>query len=229
MTRALAPILIATLFGSPLTAQTAPDLPLTARGNEPFWTVTITPEALRLIEPEGKGSAQDFPYSAETTAEGTLYSTNALTLRITPALCHDDMTGIPHPFRATLTRNGTESTGCAGDPETLLAGDWAGTAVNGTALAEGITVSLSFADGQVSGQSGCNRFTGGYALTGEGLTLTPIAATRMACPAPQMETETALFDALRRTARFDIGADGSLLLFAGDATPVLTASPQRGN
>lgn len=228
MTRALAPLLLA-LMTTPLMAQTAPDLPLTARGNEPFWTVTITPEALRLIEPEGKGSAQDFPYSTETTAEATLFRTEALTLRVTPALCHDDMTGMPHPYRATLTRNGTESTGCAGDPETLLAGDWEGTALNGSAIAEGVTVTLSFDEGQVSGQSGCNRFTGGYALSGEGLTFTPLAATRMACPAPQMETETALFDALRRTARFDIGADGSLLLFAGDGTPALTASPQRGN
>jgi len=229
MTRALAPILIATLFGSPLTAQTAPDLPLTARGNEPFWTVTITPEALRLIEPEGKGSAQDFPYSSSTTTEGTLYTTEALTLRITPALCHDDMTGIPHPFRATLTRNGRESTGCAGDPETLLAGDWAGLTLNGAAIAAGITVSLAFADGQVSGQSGCNRFSGGYALSGEGLTFTPLAATRMACPAPQMDIETALFEALRRTTRFDMGTDGSLLLLSDAPLPLLTAAPQRGN
>ena len=58
------------------------------------------------------------------------------------------------------------------------------------------------AEGRVVGQAGCNRFTGSYTLTGDALTIGPLAATRMACPPPRMALETALFAALDATRAF---------------------------
>ncbi len=57
-------------------------------------------------------------------------------------------------------------------------------------------------EGRVVGHGGCNRFTGGYELEGDALTVGPLAATRMACPPPQMEREQALFAILDRTRGF---------------------------
>jgi heat shock protein HslJ len=71
-------------------------------------------------------------------------------------------------------------------------------------------------DGQGSGSTGCNRFTGRYELTGETLTFGPLAATRMACPPPQMEQESRVFDLLQAVRGFDITDGGDLVLLAGD-------------
>ena len=75
------------------------------------------------------------------------------------------------------------------------------------------------ADGSAAGQGGCNRFTGGYTEAPGELTFGPVAATRMACPEPMMQTESDFFGALDATreavathlllALFD--ADGKLL------------------
>jgi heat shock protein HslJ len=75
--------------------------------------------------------------------------------------------------------------------------------------------SATFADGTVSGSTGCNRFTGRYTLEGEALEIGQIASTRMACPPPADEVERAYLDALGRVAawRFD-GTD--LVLVDGD-------------
>lgn len=198
-------------------------LPLTARGNEPFWSVEATPEGLRLSEPEGKGTVQALPFVQGNDGESLILTTTDFTLRIDPILCRDDMSGTPFPFTATLTRAGVDQSGCAGDSTTLLTADWTVTTLNGGALPEGLGVTLSFMDGRISGSSGCNRFMGSYAVTGEGLRLDGIATTRMACPAPRMETEQAVLAALASVTRFDIDDEGALLLQSEAATTVLSA------
>ena len=75
--------------------------------------------------------------------------------------------------------------------------------------------------GRVMGQV-CNRFSGSFALTTEGITFGPVVASKMACAAPLMQTEQALFAALSHTTRFDIADDGALVLLADDI-PLLTA------
>ena len=215
------------IFSPLLAAASAPaqeiTLPLTARGNEPFWSVEATSEGLRLSEPEGKGTVQSLPFVQGKDGESLILSTTDFTLRIDPILCRDDMSGMPFPFTATLTRAGADQSGCAGDSATLLTADWTVTTLNGSALPEGVGVTLSFMDGRVSGSSGCNRFMGGYAVTGEGLRLDGIATTRMACPAPKMEAEQAVLAALASVTRFDIDDEGALLLQSEAATTVLSA------
>lgn len=222
MTRIVSAALLTLLAVTPSMAQDI-TLPLTARGNEPFWSVEATPEALRLTEPEGKGTAQSLPFTRMTDGGSLILTTTDFTLRLDPTLCHDDMSGMPYPVTATLTRASTALDGCAGDPDNLLAGDWTATALNGAPIPAGAPVTLAFRNDRVTGSSGCNSFTGGYQLTGEGLTLSDLGATRMACAAPQMETEQAVFAAFAAVTRFDIGQDGALLLQSDEQTTVLTA------
>jgi heat shock protein HslJ len=222
------PALTLTIFLSTVpcaaTAQDIADLlPLTARGNDPFWSLTVTADGSSYTDMEGV--TLDAPFTAPTAIEGSLiFATAAGPLRVTDSLCHDSMSGMPYPFSVTLTRNGTDLPGCAGDPARLLDGEWTAITLAGTALPKGADVTLSFDAGRVSGLAACNRYSGSYTLSGEGLTFGPMAGTRMACPPPLMETESAVFAAFARVTQFDIAADGALLLKTDEATPLFTAT-----
>ena len=198
-------------------------LPLTARGNEPFWSVEATPDGLRLSQPEGKGTVQDLPFTQSSEGNSLILTTTDFTLRIDPTVCRDDMSGMPYPYTARLTRASTPLNGCAGEPGQLLAGDWTAADLGGTPIPAGTEVTLSFLDGRLIGNSGCNSYIGSYTLTGEGLSLGSVGATRMACPPEQMQTEQAVFAAFDTIARFDIAPDGALRLLGGDGTTLITA------
>lgn len=199
-------------------------LPLTARGNEPFWSVRLSRDGLQLALPEGKGTTEVHPYSEpETDGDTLIFTTDSFDLRLSQGLCRDTMTGMPYPYGATLRRGGADWPGCAGDPADLLQGDWQAVALDGTALAEGIDISLSFETGRLAGKTACNRVMGSFALTGEGLTFGPLATTQMACPPDIMMVERATLDALAAVTGFDIDAEGHLLLLGADGTARLTA------
>jgi len=57
-------------------------------------------------------------------------------------------------------------------------------------------------DGKVSGDSGCNRYVGGYTISGSSITFGPLAGTLMACPDPQMKAEAAYLAKLQSATKF---------------------------
>lgn len=198
-----------------------PLLPLTLRGNEPFWALTLAPEGLRLERPDA--AALDLPLpAAEAEGDGLTFRAEGIAVGLQAAPCRDGMSGMLYPLTARLTQGGKTLNGCGGDPASLLAGSWAATEIGGKALRGGAEVTLVFDGDRLTGRA-CNRFSGSYALTGEGLSFGPAAATRMACPAPQMEAETATFDALAAATGFDIDAEGQLVLVAADGSALLKA------
>jgi heat shock protein HslJ len=81
-------------------------------------------------------------------------------------------------------------------------------------------------NGRVSGNAGCNRFTGAYEAAEDGsIKIGPLAATRMACPEAEMATEAkflADLDAVRRFQR-----DGARLSLQGEDGTVLMELAQR--
>jgi heat shock protein HslJ len=112
-----------------------------------------------------------------------------------------------YPYTATLELGDTVLQGCGGDPRDLLTAEevWTVTEIAGEPIVPGTEVTMSFADsGAVAGSGGCNRFTALYELTGEGLSLGPAAATRMACPDDIMAKEQVFF------AVFDVAHGGVL-------------------
>ena len=79
-------------------------------------------------------------------------------------------------------------------------------------------------DGGLSGTASCNRYATAVTIGGEGISVGQIAATQKMCPAALMDQERAFFAALASVGRFDIGADGALLLYDPAASdPVITA------
>ena len=62
-------------------------------------------------------------------------------------------------------------------------------------------------DGSIAGHGGCNRFTGSFESTETGVTVGPLASTRMACPEPIMSREQSFLDALQNSTAFEINDD----------------------
>ena len=99
---------------------------------------------------------------------------------------------------------------------TWVLADLGGTAV----LAKAPT--LEFADsGRVAGNGSCNRFTGSVRLSGESISFSPLAATRMACVDPAVtRQETSYFQALQGAERFRVDGNTLFIHSKGLAQPL---------
>ncbi|MGC9419107.1 MAG: META domain-containing protein [Rhodovulum sp.] len=208
----------------PECTETLPGDRYTARGNEPGWTLRIADGQMRYLGDYGETDIT-VPQPAPETVDGARrYAAEGadLVLSLRLELCHDDMTGMPHPARATVETGGRHLSGCGGDPMDLLtAHPWQVEEIAGGGIVEESTVTLAFLPGgRVAGSTGCNRFNGGVEMTGEGLRFAPLAVTMMACPEALMAQERRLLDALARVDRFDILPGGALHLIAGGDTVV---------
>jgi hypothetical protein len=64
-------------------------------------------------------------------------------------------------------------------------------------------------DGALTGSAGCNRYTAGYEIDGDSISIGPAASTRMFCAEPEgvMEQETAYLAALESAATYAIQGD----------------------
>lgn len=83
-------------------------------------------------------------------------------------------------------------------------------------------------DGRAAGRAGCNQYGGAVAVHGGRIMFKPLVSTRMACSQPVMDQEEAFLEALQASERFQIDAEGRLLIFTRDpATPpsAFTAAP----
>jgi heat shock protein HslJ len=103
----------------------------------------------------------------------------------------------------------------------------------GVAGAEDVVSWIRFgADGTVTGEDGCNRFTGSYRRNGDALLLSPLAGTRRACTGPAEEVArrvTERLEAVRvqtiedRTLRLRDEEGAALLVYQGSAPGVAGA------
>jgi heat shock protein HslJ len=201
----------------------SPTLPLVARGNEPGWVVTLAHEG--VVYSGQDGTKREVPLPAATEADGSTVfdSGEGLVIRVTDGLCRDTMTGMPYPYAGGLTIDGQDLSGCGGEPRALLAGAWKLVDLPGVALPEGAQPTLEIIGNVMSGAAGCNRFTGGVALSGEGLSLTPGGMTMMACEEPLMKLEQAYMERLGRVGLFDIDEAGRLVLTVDGAPGAIFA------
>ena len=111
---------------------------------------------------------------------------------------------------------------------------WELESLSGNGVLAGTTITLKFADDQVSGSAGCNQYQGSYKATEDGLSVSDVFSTEIGCLEPEgiLEQETAYLTALRAAATYQIAADRleiyddagtRILVFAaptGDPTPI---------
>ena len=89
---------------------------------------------------------------------------------------------------------------------------------------EGTTLTADFGkDGTLSGNSGCNNFSGDYKVNGDQITIGPLASTMMACnePANIMDQEAQYLAALQSAATYQIEGNVLQLRTKDDALAVI--------
>lgn len=91
------------------------------------------------------------------------------------------------------TANGDE------EPVRLDGTSWVLQEMDSEAPLEGTTITAEFADGEISGSSGCNSYFGSYTLEGNTITFGIMGMTEMACMEPEgvMEQESTYLETVR--------------------------------
>lgn len=92
------------------------------------------------------------------------------------------------------------------------------TEVTGGEIVEDSEITMSFDDGSVSVNAGCNTMNGGFEIADGTLVTAQFASTMMACDEPLMEQDGWLSDFL--SASPTIALDGSTLTLGGDGTTI---------
>jgi heat shock protein HslJ/membrane-bound inhibitor of C-type lysozyme len=207
-----------------------PEQPFRARGNEPGWHVDLAAGRVVLVTDYGRERREAPLPAADFEPGAVVYRVGALDaeIRIADTLCRDTMTGMPYPKTVTVELAERTLRGCGGEARALLTGPvWVVEDLMGRGVVDAARATLDFRpDGRLAGRASCNRYTADYTLTGEGLSISPGASTRMACAEALMDQESRFFQALEQVSRFDLDAGGALLLLAVDGRVAIRAMPE---
>jgi heat shock protein HslJ len=103
----------------------------------------------------------------------------------------------------------------AASATTLPGTGWRLASIDGQAVLD-VHPTLAFgADGNASGNGGCNTFNGSYAIDGQTIAFGPLISTKMACAGTIDEVETAYLRALQAATAWSIDQEGGLRLDGG--------------
>lgn len=112
------------------------------------------------------------------------------------------------------------------DPGPRLRGAWRLEKIGARDFLGSVKPPLIFTtDGSLRGETGCNRITGRFEVTGDALKVGRLATTRRACAKPMMAQERRLIDSLRRAARWKID-DDKLILVDEQGTALMRLLPE---
>jgi heat shock protein HslJ len=165
-----------------------------AAGTEPFWGLTFRGGRMIYEAADQPGVSVRQPRPTAIRA-GRRYATPRMTVEITrEGRCNDGMSD--HYYQETVKiwlgrRTGRPLYGCGGPrvpPPELTGSRWQIVAIGGRAVS-GEDYFIEFEQDRLTGQAGCNRFSGPYDEARPSLRPGAIMATRMACPDPRMEHE----------------------------------------
>jgi heat shock protein HslJ/uncharacterized membrane protein len=175
-------------------AMPGPSAPYHAYGTEPFWDLRIA--GGRIVY-----DANDLPPVSvamprpEAIRQGRRYATARMIVEITrEGRCNDGMSDRYWSERVRIwfgRRVGRPLDGCGGarvSPPNLIGSRWKIVAIDGRAVS-GDAYFLEFDENRLSGQAGCNRFSGPYSEVRPNLRPGAIVSTRMACAGRRMEDE----------------------------------------
>lgn len=97
--------------------------------------------------------------------------------------------------------------------DSLAGSRWLAEAIAGVVLTESAHSRLEvLAEGRISGNSGCNAFTGAGQLRDGAVKIGMLATTRMACPPAIMDQERKFLAALGKAVRYEAMSNGRLVL-----------------
>jgi heat shock protein HslJ len=96
--------------------------------------------------------------------------------------------------------------GSGGEALDLDGTEWGLIEMNGEAIPEDVEINIAFSEGQISGQSACNRYFAGYEQEGTALTFDPAGNTNMYCEG-LMDFEADYLQALSEVKSFESSGD----------------------
>lgn len=181
-------------------------------------------------------------YNSDYTTDGAILTVGPIAS--TRIACDDAITLNENIFldllqnAGTWSLDGTVLTITATDGGTLVFGDdtsepaafagtdWLLTSISGQDVPAGVAADAIFAeDFTVSGNAGCNDYSGDYSVDGESIVIGPLAATRKACEPDVMDVENAFLNGLEQVSTMAISGRTLTLSSAdGSVQLVLTAA-----
>jgi heat shock protein HslJ len=137
----------------------------------------------------------------------------ALTAALAVVACSSTAGQSESPAGSSAPSTGAASAGAGSGLEGTLwqLTEYLGPDGNAVPVPEAISASATFTAGMVSGNAGCNDYTGSYTVDGEKLTVGPLAATKKACGPAESAVETAFLAVLGNVATYSLSG-GSLEL-----------------
>ena len=194
------------------------------------------------FSPDGKisGSAGCNRYSGTYTVSGSSITISS-SIASTMMMCDDAIMEQENAYLKALpeaktyeikgdqlTLTGADKTSLASykaQSQELAGSSWEPTAFNNgkqavIGMLDGTNLTADFGkDGTLSGNSGCNRYTGEFKVTGNQITIGPLASTMMACSEPEgvMEQESQYLAALQSAATYEIEGNVMQLRTKDDA------------
>lgn len=97
------------------------------------------------------------------------------------------------------------------------------TGIEGYEIVDGSQIVISFADGSISVQAGCNSQNGAYEVADGVLQVEVMMSTMMACDEPLMNQDQVVAEIVTASPAIDLAGD-DLTLTTDDTTMSLTAS-----
>jgi heat shock protein HslJ len=100
-------------------------------------------------------------------------------------------------------------TGCggsSGQAPDLDGTEWGLVEMNGEAIPEDVEINIAFSEGQISGQSACNRYFAGYTQEGTTLTFDQAGSSNMYCEG-LMDLEADYLQVLSEVKSFELSGD----------------------
>jgi len=157
---------------------------------------------------------------------GVIRPAIALTAALALAACSSTAGGSGSPA-ASSAASAAAASGLEGTLWRLT--EYLGPEGNVVPVPEAISASATFSDATVSGNAGCNDYTGGYTVDGDKLTIGPLAATKKACGPAESAVETVFLTAMGQVATYSVSGD-TLELKTAEAKVGLkfTATPAAG-
>jgi heat shock protein HslJ len=106
--------------------------------------------------------------------------------------------------------------------------DWVAQTIAGAPVVNPGRVTLSFANGRVSGRGGCNLYSGPVEIGRGTLKIGPLISTKMACGQDGvMPQESAYLNALQSASRYSFGGDGKLNISTSAGALVYEGAPRQ--
>lgn len=199
----------------------------TAFGQAPAWTLTMDRRGFTFASEEmGIARSGRWEGSEQIAYRTYRYTTADIVVDFLPGHCIDPVDGQRYFNAYRVSVDGQELEGCGGaelPPADLSGSSWRGDKWIGThGDRRDFSGSLTFADGRLTGSTGCNRIAASYTVAGSILTVGPVTVTKMACDGNIAKNEAAMLGILSGEPVIGFDGEGNLSLFQATTGRSLT-------